>query len=30
LPGQMTEDERQKLAEISNRHPQHPRTELRW
>jgi curved DNA-binding protein len=30
LPGQMTEEERQQLAEISNRHPQHPRSELRW
>jgi DnaJ-class molecular chaperone len=30
LPPQMTEGEREQLAEISNRHPQHPRSELRW
>ncbi|HEX4412668.1 MAG TPA: J domain-containing protein [Lacipirellulaceae bacterium] len=30
LPNQMTDAERQELAEISNRHPQNPRSELRW
>jgi curved DNA-binding protein len=30
LPENLTEDERKQLAEISNRHPQHPRAELRW
>jgi DnaJ-class molecular chaperone len=30
LPESMSADERQQLADISNRHPQHPRTELRW
>jgi DnaJ-class molecular chaperone len=30
LPAQMTEAERQQLAEISDRYPQHPRSELRW
>jgi DnaJ-class molecular chaperone len=30
LPENLTDDERKQLAEISNRHPQHVRTELRW
>jgi DnaJ-class molecular chaperone len=30
LPGELTEAERQQLAEVSHRHPQHPRSELRW
>ncbi len=30
LPNNLTDSERQQLAEISNRHPQHPRSELRW
>lgn len=30
LPPQLSEEERQQLAEISNRHPQQPRAELRW
>jgi DnaJ-class molecular chaperone len=30
LPESLSESERQQLAEISNRHPQHPRSELRW
>lgn len=30
LPAELTEDERKQLAEISARHPQYPRTELRW
>jgi DnaJ-class molecular chaperone len=30
LPGNLTDEERKQLAEISNRHPQNPRTELRW
>ena len=30
LPDKMTDAERQQLAEISNRYPQHPRSELRW
>ena len=30
LPSGMTEEERQQLAEISNRYPQHPRADLRW
>jgi len=30
LPGNLTEEERKQLADISNRHPQNPRTELRW
>ena len=30
LPERLTEEERQQLADISNRHPQHPRSELRW
>ena len=30
LPDQLTEAEREQLAEISNRYPQHPRSELRW
>jgi len=30
LPDQLSEDERQQLAAISDRHPQHPRAELRW
>jgi DnaJ-class molecular chaperone len=30
LPERMPEDERQTLAEISNRHPQNPRADLRW
>jgi DnaJ-class molecular chaperone len=30
LPSDLTDGERQQLAEISNRHPQHPRSELRW
>jgi DnaJ-class molecular chaperone len=30
LPEKLTEEERQQLAEISNRYPQWPRTELRW
>jgi DnaJ-class molecular chaperone len=30
LPENLTEEERKQLAEISNRHPQKVRTELRW
>jgi DnaJ-class molecular chaperone len=30
LPDNLTEEERKQLAEISNRHPQNPRTEMRW
>jgi DnaJ-class molecular chaperone len=30
LPEHLTDEERQQLAEISNRYPQWPRTELRW
>ena len=30
LPGTLTEEERQQLADISNRYPQHPRADLRW
>jgi curved DNA-binding protein len=30
LPENLTGDERKQLAEISNRHPQNPRRELRW
>jgi DnaJ-class molecular chaperone len=30
LPTDLTEEERKTLAEISARHPQHPRSELRW
>jgi DnaJ-class molecular chaperone len=30
LPAELSEEERKTLAEISHRHPQHPRTELRW
>jgi curved DNA-binding protein len=30
LPPGITDDERQLLADISNRHPQQPRAELRW
>lgn len=30
LPENLTEEERKQLAEISNRHPQQVRTELRW
>jgi DnaJ-class molecular chaperone len=30
LPDELSEEERKTLAEISHRHPQHPRTELRW
>lgn len=30
LPENLTEEERKQLAEISNRYPQHPRSELRW
>lgn len=30
LPGELSEEERKTMAEISARHPQHPRTELRW
>jgi curved DNA-binding protein len=30
LPENLTEEERKQLAEISNRHPQHLRAELRW
>lgn len=30
LPAELTEEERKTLADISARHPQHPRTELRW
>jgi DnaJ-class molecular chaperone len=30
LPGNLTEDERKQLAEISARHSQQPRAELRW
>jgi curved DNA-binding protein len=30
LPENLTDDERKQLAEISNRHPQNPRRELRW
>jgi len=30
LPAELSEEEQKTLAEISHRHPQHPRTELRW
>jgi DnaJ-class molecular chaperone len=30
LPEQLTADEQRQLAEISDRHPQNPRAELRW
>jgi DnaJ-class molecular chaperone len=30
LPAELTEEERRELAEISARHPQHPRADLRW
>src|SRR3954471_14001506 len=30
LPDHLRDDERKQLAEISNRHPQNPRRELRW
>lgn len=30
LPESLTPDERKQLADISNRYPQHPRSELRW
>jgi DnaJ-class molecular chaperone len=30
LPEQLSEDERRQLADISHRHPQNPRAELRW
>ncbi len=30
LPERLTEEERKQLAEISSRHPQNPRSELRW
>jgi curved DNA-binding protein len=30
LPDKLSEAERQQLADISNRYPQHPRSELRW
>ena len=30
LPENLTEEERKQLAEISNRHPQQVRRELRW
>lgn len=30
LPSQLVEEERQQLADISNRYPQNPRAELRW
>jgi DnaJ-class molecular chaperone len=30
LPEKLTDDERQQLADISNRYPQRPRSELRW
>jgi DnaJ-class molecular chaperone len=30
FPPNLSEPERQQLAEISNRHPQNPRSELRW
>jgi DnaJ-class molecular chaperone len=30
LPNNLTDAERQQLADISNRYPQHPRSELRW
>ena len=30
LPSELSEEERKTLTEISARHPQHPRTELRW
>jgi DnaJ-class molecular chaperone len=30
LPEELTPDERKQLADISNRYPQHPRSELRW
>jgi len=30
LPQNLTEEERKQLAEIANRHPQHPRADLRW
>jgi DnaJ-class molecular chaperone len=30
LPAELSEEERKTLAEISRRHPQHPRTDLRW
>jgi DnaJ-class molecular chaperone len=30
LPEELTDEERQQLADISSRHPQNPRAELRW
>ncbi|MCC7473821.1 MAG: J domain-containing protein [Pirellulales bacterium] len=30
LPDHLSNDERQQLADLSNRHPQNPRAELRW
>lgn len=30
LPAELSEEERKTLADISARHPQHPRAELRW
>ena len=30
LPDNLTAEERRQLADISNRYPQHPRSELRW
>ena len=30
LPSELNDAERQQLAEVSNRHPQNPRSELRW
>jgi DnaJ-class molecular chaperone len=30
LPDNLSEDDRQRLAEISNRYPQNPRADLRW
>ena len=30
LPAGLSEEERQKLADVSNAHPQNPRAELRW
>jgi hypothetical protein len=30
LPPNLSEEDRQKLAEVSRRYPQNPRAELRW
>jgi DnaJ-class molecular chaperone len=30
LPDKLTEEERQQLASVSDRHPQNPRADLRW